>query len=500
MVAHPDGRHSIAMQLSTWQWAVALAASLAAVTLFRLIALRFNATDLFFDEAQYWSWSLTPAFGYYSKPPLIAWVIRLATDSCGLSEFCIRLPAPLMHAVTAAAIFTAATRLYDARVGFWSALVFATLPGVSLSAGLISTDVPLLMFWAIGLASLVALFDTKSWFPALTLGLALGLGLNAKYAMAYFALCLGIYLAMTPDKRFILRDARLWVALGLGVALIVPNIAWNASNSFSTFQHTADNAKWAGRLGNPGKAAEFFLAQFGVFGPILFSGLLVVTWRAWRQGASNADRLLLAFSLPVLAIVTVQAFLSRAHANWAAVTYVAATMLVVATLIRDLSWRWLATSMWLHLGVALVIALGTATAGRIAIPGIADPFARTLGWADVAKATRGAITAARTAGTPIAAVITDDRAISAELLYYMRDEPTPLYAWRTGKPQNHFELTRPYVKGAPEPVLLVSERRDAGDITRQFARVVELGRAEVAAGRGPNRTLTFYRLSGFSGQ
>ena len=46
----------------------------------RLFALYFAKTDLFFDEAQYWLWSRDLAFGYFSKPPLIAWLIRLATE------------------------------------------------------------------------------------------------------------------------------------------------------------------------------------------------------------------------------------------------------------------------------------------------------------------------------------------------------------------------------------------------------------------------------------
>ena len=210
---------------------------------FRLIALRFNATDLFFDEAQYWSWSLEPAFGYYSKPPLIAWLITLSTGVCGMSEFCIRLPAPLLHTATAAALFVLGKRLYDTRAGLVSAAVYATLPAVSLSSGLISTDIPLLLCWAVALIGFAALFDTRAWWPVAVLGLAFGVGLNAKYAMAWFVLCAGIYLIVTPERRGVLRDGRLWAALALGIALIVPNLTWNVSNSFATFSHTADNAK-----------------------------------------------------------------------------------------------------------------------------------------------------------------------------------------------------------------------------------------------------------------
>ena len=168
-----------AAPLTTW-----MLVALAAILAIRIAALVLNRTDLFFDEAQYWAWAQAPAFGYYSKPPLIAWIIAFATGVCGQAEACIRLPSPILHTATALVIYALATRLYDQRTGVLAALAFALLPGVSVSAAIISTDVPLLLCWALGLLGFSALFDTKSWWPALVLGAALGAGLNAKYAMA----------------------------------------------------------------------------------------------------------------------------------------------------------------------------------------------------------------------------------------------------------------------------------------------------------------------------
>src|SRR5437870_5283804 len=51
---------------------------LAALTVVRLIGLKFSLVDLFFDESQYWAWSRELAFGYFSKPPLLAWIIAAA--------------------------------------------------------------------------------------------------------------------------------------------------------------------------------------------------------------------------------------------------------------------------------------------------------------------------------------------------------------------------------------------------------------------------------------
>ena len=73
------------------------AAILVALTLVRLIALRLSNVDLFFDESQYWSWSRHLAFGYFSKPPLLAWLIAAAELVCGSAEACVRAPAPLLY-------------------------------------------------------------------------------------------------------------------------------------------------------------------------------------------------------------------------------------------------------------------------------------------------------------------------------------------------------------------------------------------------------------------
>src|ERR1700724_1746402 len=70
---------------------------LGALTALRLAGVIFSKVDLFFDESQYWSWSRELAFGYFSKPPLLAWLIAAAEPVCGSSEACIRAPAPLLH-------------------------------------------------------------------------------------------------------------------------------------------------------------------------------------------------------------------------------------------------------------------------------------------------------------------------------------------------------------------------------------------------------------------
>src|SRR5262245_49438816 len=79
--------------------------AVGALTLVRLLWLAGHPTDLYVDEAQYWFWSLHPALGYYSKPPLIAWIIALTTGIFGESELGIRIAAPILHLATSLVVF-----------------------------------------------------------------------------------------------------------------------------------------------------------------------------------------------------------------------------------------------------------------------------------------------------------------------------------------------------------------------------------------------------------
>jgi 4-amino-4-deoxy-L-arabinose transferase-like glycosyltransferase len=464
---------------------------LLAIAALRSGALVLNGTDLYMDEAQYWAWSRDLAFGYFSKPPLIAWIIHGATSVCGESEPCIRAPSIILHLVTSLLIYGIGTRLYSKTAGFWSALGYALIPAVSLSSGIISTDVPLLAAWALALFAFAGLLKAPTARDTALLALAIGIGLNAKYAMAYFVPCAAIYFVAVTEHRRRLKSPHLWLALAGGIALIAPNLLWNATHGFVTFAHTADNANWTGIPFHPGKAAEFFLAQFGVFGPILFGGLLLITWRAVSRShkIENADKLLLAFSIPIILIVTLQGLASRAHANWAAPAYVAAIVLVTAVMIRDRDWGWMRASFTLHVVLAIGIALATWQAGRFSIPRIGDPFARTLGNRELAAEVRKEILTAKNNGKPIGAVLTDDREMAAALTYYARDISVPLLSWREDDaPRSYFEMTKPFTPDAPAPLLFATPR-STSSVAKRFAVVTAENTRTIPAGNHATRTV-----------
>ena len=244
---------------------------IAAFLALRLIALFLSGFELTYDEAQYWAWSRSLAFGYFTKPGLIAWLIRGTTEVCGNGVACVRAPAPILHAAAAWFVFLAARRLYDARVGFWSALAYVAMPAVSLSSLILNTDVPLLFFWCVGLHATVLFVERPSLSRALYLAGTVAIGLNAKYAMIYLPASLLVYFLVAADRRPLLRNGATWVALLGGLAGFLPNLIWNAQNGFVTFHHTGDNAGWEAIGFKLGKIFEYLGGQAAIPGPILFA-------------------------------------------------------------------------------------------------------------------------------------------------------------------------------------------------------------------------------------
>jgi hypothetical protein len=458
----------------------------------RIVSLWFNSTELFFDEAQYWVWGNEPAFGYFSKPPLLAWTIGLFTGACGDSEFCVRLASPVLHTGTAIFVFLTASFLFDARTGFWSALTYALLPAVSLSSQIISTDVPLLFFWAAALYAFLRFEKEGTTLWAVALGLSIGLGVMSKYAMLYILPCIVIYSLLVAEKPHVLGRRKFWLALGVTLACIAPNIWWNAQNQFATVGHTGENIGWGGDFPNFSGFAEFAASQFGVMGPIMFGLYIATLVRLPREGMSRAQRFLIAFSAPVLAMILVQALMSKAYANWAALTYIAGTILVVDIMLKRLPGWWLRVSTGIHAWVfaVLLVVVAFSKPGELPLPRGMDPFARMHGAQEVASEARKQIEAGQ-----YEAILVDDRQMASLLHYYLRDIGKPILSWQRGAaPDDHFELTRPYQAQPLSPVFYVTRNNNPARVISKFGYAERTGVLR-PSGSGL-RKVSFYALRG----
>ena len=427
-----------------------------ALTAWRVAALALSDAELFVDEAQYWLWGQHLAAGYYSKPPLIGWLIRAATELAGSdTAFWVRLPAPLLHMATALVLGACAHHLHGPRAAAWTAAVYAALPMASLGSFVISTDTVMLPLLAAALLCHLRAIRRPGWGWALGAGALLGLAALAKYAALLLLPCAALAALLRPEAR--LRPAHAAAALVATLLVLAPNIAWNALHGATTLRHTAANADWQGAL-NPAGAVEFAVSQLAVFGPVPFAVLAALSWRAARGRAEGGTVILVALSAPIVALMTLQGLLSRANANWAVAAYAAGTLAVVPRLMAHRAWLW--ATQGLHVALALALTVMLLDPRTPAWRG--EPlFARYFGQGAISR--RIAETAA---AEGLGTIVARDRGLSADLHHTLRGEIRRgalrvLAPTRPGFARSYYEQAFPVPPDLAEPALFAGRDEPA---------------------------------------
>ncbi|MEL6789559.1 MAG: glycosyltransferase family 39 protein [Pseudomonadota bacterium] len=467
----------------------------------RLIALGTSQLDLGPDETQYWFWAQSPAFGYFSKPPMIAWLIGATTGLFGDASWAVRLASPLLHGGTACFLFALTHHLYDRKIAFWAGTGWLIMPGIAFSSTLMTTDVPLLFFWsgALYIFALIMVertprFGEPSLGLGVMLGVFMGLGFLSKYAMVYFLIALLITVIVSGR----IKDRRVWqtlsVALGVMIVLLIPNVIWNQQHDFQTLSHTADNANWGADLFNPDELGEFLVSQIGIAGPITLGAFLVFLVVGLRNRALGDLRLLLAFALNPLFIVSVQAFLSRAHANWAAAAYPAVLIMVTVWLYKSRRFNLLFANHALHLIISVALAIGLSNLALADGLGLSNAVKRVRGWE-----AQGAVVAK--AAAQYQTVMADDRELTGQLLYYAGLAERGIIAFNSNnRVDSHYEAFFPFQGTEPGPLLYITQNADAIAVTPMFETVTPLITTTVDLKNGRTRTLYLFEIAGFRGR
>ena len=297
-------------------------ALIATALLIKFIAILSTNFDLFGDEAQYWMWSQNLDFGYYSKPPLLAWVIGGFSFMFGNAFEVLKIIPVSAYVLSSFIVYLISQELYNnKKLAVVSGGTFYLLPAVSVSSFLISTDVILILFWSLSLLFLIKIRKNPKKINFFLLGIFLGLSFLAKYAAIYFFLSIAVLIFFDEKIRKIFFKKFFYFVFSLATCFVVllPNIVWNIKNNWVTLSHTSDNASLNKINFNLIQGGEFILSQGIMVGPLLFTFFII----SLNKIKFNFEtKFLLAFSLPILLIVFTESLLVRANANWAAVALV----------------------------------------------------------------------------------------------------------------------------------------------------------------------------------
>jgi hypothetical protein len=305
--------------------------------------------DLAGDEAHYWDWSRQLQASYYSKGPLVAWIIRGSTELFGSDMPAVRYPAVLLAVLTSLCTYWLTQFLLKSeRLALGVVLLTHVVPIFVVGSMLMTIDPPFYFcFAAATCLAAKAVVDDRRW-PWPLVGLMIGLGFLAKYSAMLWFVGLFAYLAWEPTARRWLRSPWPYVAVLVALACTTPVVVWNVQNDFVTFRHVA---KQTGASESEGFDAagffEFVGGQVGVLGPGLAALMIGGVVLAVRRDAPPALRYLVCIGGAFFAMTLVAAVRAKAQINWPAPAYFTGMILAGYFLSTRLAapaswrtWRW----------------------------------------------------------------------------------------------------------------------------------------------------------------
>ncbi len=502
---------------SSLRWVVL--ATIAALTAWRFWLIEHTGISLYVDEAYYWGWAQNLAWGYYSKPPLVAWLIAASTALFGNGVLGVKALAMLLYPATAGVLYLLGRDMFNERVGLVAALLFSSSFMVGLLGLFVSTDSLLVLCWALAAWCWWRAVQSGRMGWWLACGVALGLGLLSKYTMAAFgaAALFSLWVHRAPQGTRLWRSSGPWLAAAVALALFAPHLVWNWQNGMPTLRHTAEITASGIRGGGWGSVGEFWLGQLLMLGPVPLvvvlgvcflsasthlrhRGLLRPLSRA-GEGEQSPIPYLLALSLPLLAVTTAQSLRAQANLNWAAPAYVAISLLFAAWACGAKSYkphpRWLALTVFVNALLVAVVchAVDLARLANQPLPKNTDAFVRMRGWHEALRTLKPV--AAQHPGLPVLGV---GRTLLAQATYEWRNLGAQPVAWNPQRrADDQYQLTTDLEKSVGQDVLLVLLGPVPTELAQRFESLESLSQVTVATAPGRYLTVTLWRARGFKG-
>ena len=377
---------------------------------------------LFVDEAFYWQEGRHLAAAYSDLPGLTAWLTRLGTELGGHHVLAVRAPFLLMAALLPWLVARSAAHWFGPAIGWQAALLVVLMP-LSGTLGLLALpDVPMALATVLCADAGARLLREVDAMSATELALGLMLGALSHYR---FVGVIGVgllALLWLPEGRKVLRDARVWVALAVGVLAWAPLLAWNLEYADAGLRfQLLDRHPWAFH----GDGFRFLLVQAAMATPLLFWAMLVVCRRGIR-GDAQAGTAWRYFAL-LGAVSTLGFFVlgffadnERVSFHWPLPGYLA-LLVVVPLLLREWSPAW-RRATWSVAAIGTLLMLGYYVA--VSSPGLRAQIAGSkyypenfAGWDALAEEVQ-AMRATLPAGTVLLA---DNFKTGAELGFALDD-------------------------------------------------------------------------------
>lgn len=496
--------------LKPWHLLLAIASALA----YRVWLVNHTGITLFIDEAYYWTWAQDFAWGYYSKPPLVAWLIGLSTALFGSSVLGVKALAMALYGAQSWAVYLLGRSLFGQQPALMAALLWTFSFTSGLLGLVVSTDALLLLFWTLALWAAWHALQQPLWRYFAIFGAMLGLGVLSKYTM----LAIGIvvpWLMFELYRRHRCIPQRYWLggllALSVMMALLTPHILWNIQQGAPTLRHTIEITVVAENPGGWPTLLEFWASQWLMISPLPLAYLLYVAVTRKPAATPSASValhpekvwFLLVPAVGLLAVCSIQAFNAKAGMNWSAPAFVSLTLLFAAFAAERCKpgtplWRqpWIhALALNLVMVAAVVHAQDWARLLNRPLAAKADIFVRMRGWDTLYQQ---ALPLAQThRDLPLLGI---GRNALTHALYHWRGLGFTALAWN---PQNlrddQYMLTTHLPDHVGQDMLFIHFGPLPVEVASRFASAEPLGTFSTQVGPGRVNSLYLYRLHQFQG-
>ncbi len=412
---------------------------LVVFSLFRIYFILHGPVDISPDEAHYWEWSRRLDWSYYSKGPMIAWLIAVSTSMLGDTPIGIRFFAVVFSFLSSIFIYKIGKHFISERAGYIGGIIFQLLPLFSIYGVIFTIDSPYIFLWTVSMYFFLKGYggNQKYWLLA---GVTVGAGLLTKYTMAFFYLCGLIYLFIR--HRFSIKETlnylkNPWLIGGVIISfvLFLPVIFWNFQHDFVTFKHTAGQAHlYDGLKISLRYFGEFIGSQIIVFTPLLFFiGFYLILHKRALNISEDKRWFLISFSLPIFFFFLIKSIQGKVQANWAMTSYVPFILAASIALERKILKKLMITSVI----IGALLTLLTYAMPFFKLPANLDPSARLKGWQQLGEYVSKVKETMERDGRIV--IFSDRYQIASELAFYIKYNPY-VYCINLGRRMNQYDL------------------------------------------------------------
>jgi undecaprenyl-diphosphatase len=473
--------------MTTWPGWLRL---IGVVFLVRTVLAIFLPIDLVGDESYYWEWGRNLDYGYFSKPPLIGWLMWALGALDWDTERGIRLAAATIGAGSLYFLGALTAKMAGPRDAFRVVALLASAP-FALPANLILTiDSPLVFLWSAALLLVWRTRDAGKHISASDVALAavLALGVLTKQVMLAFIPLWLIGLAMDPNRRHQLTSLRVYVIVAApAVALLIP-LWWNAQENWVTIHHTASHfgaSEWS--VGKAvGWLGAFLGSQWVLWGIVAVP--VAITALTRRSTVDSTQRFLALWSLPALTVILLLSLKQYILPNWAAVFWL--PLVIQAGL--SLSDRWWRRGITINLIIQFGLVAAIVASPQLSVA--KTPFDRILGWDTyaqrVARADRLIWPEREGIDTRRVIVVVGHRDWASQLAFYHPERPSVRLWQPRDEIRNQYGIwNRRQPITQSEALLVVTDERTAlpPDLLARWPCVRSLGTESVASTGRPAR-------------